>query len=140
MNDTELRDWLINYFGAKFVPGRTEQNDVKDFTCVICSNKLPKGVKGFRGVFYKWSDTEDCVGSFNNNVHPERDILDFFNKEELVKFFKYVKIQESHELLLKNLKDLVKCIRNGELGDFSPLMDEIFDSEHAIKEAEELTS
>lgn len=44
-------------------------------------------------------------------------------------------LQESHDLLLTNLKNLVKCIRNFELGDFGPLMDEIFDSEHAIKKA-----
>jgi hypothetical protein len=49
-------------------------------------------------------------------------------------------LQESHDLLLRNLKDMVKCIRNFELGDFSPIMDEIFDSEHAIKEAEPLKS
>lgn len=30
------------------------------------------------------------------------------------------------------LRDLVKCIRKGELGDYSPLMDEIFDAEAAL--------
>jgi len=38
--------------------------------------------------------------------------------------------------LLTPLKDLVRCIRAGQLGDFSPLMDEIFDAEHAIRMAE----
>lgn len=43
-------------------------------------------------------------------------------------------LQESHDYLLSNLQDLIKCIRNFELGDYSPLMDEIFDSEDAIKQ------
>lgn len=38
--------------------------------------------------------------------------------------------------VLKQLKELVRCIRNNELGDYSPLMDEIFDSEAAIRDAE----
>jgi hypothetical protein len=38
--------------------------------------------------------------------------------------------------LLHQLKDLVRCIREFQLGDYSPLMDEIFDSEAAIKDAE----
>lgn len=42
----------------------------------------------------------------------------------------------AHVDLLNPLKDLVRCIRNGQLGDFSPLMDEIFDAEHAIRMAE----
>ena len=33
---------------------------------------------------------------------------------------------------------MVKCIRNFELGDYSPLMDEIFESEHAIELAKPL--
>ena len=41
-----------------------------------------------------------------------------------------------HVDLLTPLKDLVRCIRDGQLGDFSPLMDEIFDAEHAIRMAE----
>lgn len=45
---------------------------------------------------------------------------------------------ESHNRLLRELKDLIKCIRNFELGDFSPLMDEIFESEDAIEKAEKL--
>lgn len=133
MDNTELKDWLVNYFGAKLVPSKI---DPEKFTCVICNDKLPKEV---RGKAYKWSDTEVCIGSFANTSDPVHDVVDFFNKVELVKFLKMVKLKESHELLLKNLKDLIKCIRAGELGDYSPLMDEIFDSEHAIKEAEELT-
>lgn len=132
MSDKELRDWLVNYFGAKTVPSKI---DAEKYTCVICSDKLPKEV---RGKAYKWSDTEVCIGSYNKHEIPERDILAYFNKAELIKFLELVELKESHEHLLKNLKDLVKCIRNGELGDYSPLMDEIFDSEHAIKEAEEL--
>ena len=31
------------------------------------------------------------------------------------------------------LEDTIKCIRRHDLGDYSPMMDEIFDSEHAIK-------
>jgi len=38
--------------------------------------------------------------------------------------------------LLKTLKDLVHCIRDFQLGDYSPLMDEIFDAEEAICRAE----
>jgi hypothetical protein len=38
--------------------------------------------------------------------------------------------------VLHQLKELVRCIREFQLGDYSPLMDEIFDSEAAIKEAE----
>lgn len=38
--------------------------------------------------------------------------------------------------LLVQLKDLVRCIREFQLGDYSPLMDEIFDSEAAIRDAE----
>jgi len=134
MSDTELRDWLVNYFGAKFAPSKI---NAEKYTCIICSDKLPKEV---RGKAYQWSDTEVCIGSFDKteNPEPERNILDYFRKDELVKFLSLVKLKESHELLLRNLKDLVKCIRGGELGDYSPLMDEIFDSEHAIKEAEEL--
>lgn len=45
-------------------------------------------------------------------------------------------LQQSHDYLLLNLKDLIKCIRNFELGDYSPLMDEIFDSEDSIEKAE----
>lgn len=37
--------------------------------------------------------------------------------------------------LLANLQDLIKCLRAGQLGDISPLMDEIFDSEAAIAKA-----
>ena len=38
--------------------------------------------------------------------------------------------------LLTCLKDIVRCIRAGQLGDYSPLMDEIFDAEEAISKAE----
>ncbi len=38
--------------------------------------------------------------------------------------------------LLSTLKDLVRCIRDFQLGDYSPLMDEIFDAENAIAMAE----
>ena len=41
-----------------------------------------------------------------------------------------------HVDLLTPLKDLVRCIRDFQLGDYSPLMDEIFDAEHAIRMAE----
>lgn len=43
---------------------------------------------------------------------------------------------ECKEVLLQ-LKELVRCIREFQLGDYSPLMDEIFDSEVAIREAEQ---
>ncbi len=41
-----------------------------------------------------------------------------------------------HVDLLTPLKDLVRCIRDFQLGDYSPLYDEIFDAEHAIRMAE----
>jgi hypothetical protein len=37
--------------------------------------------------------------------------------------------------LLEPLKDLVRVIRNFECGDYSPIMDELFDAEDAIKSA-----
>ena len=37
---------------------------------------------------------------------------------------------------LKPLKDLVKVIRKFEVGDYSPIMDELFDAEEAIRLAE----
>jgi hypothetical protein len=46
--------------------------------------------------------------------------------------------REAADLLYDNLKDLVHCIRDFQLGDYSPLMDEIFDSEHALKQYERL--
>lgn len=45
-------------------------------------------------------------------------------------------LQESHDALAYELRQLIKCIRDGELVDYSPLMDEIFDSEHALEQAE----
>lgn len=45
------------------------------------------------------------------------------------------KEQALFKLLLVNLTDLVRCIRGFKLGDYSALMDEIFDSEDAIKQA-----
>ena len=41
--------------------------------------------------------------------------------------------------LLQPLKDLVKVIRNFECGDYSPIMDEIFDAEYAIREVEKVS-
>lgn len=38
--------------------------------------------------------------------------------------------------LLASLKAMVKCLRSKQLGDYSPLMDEIFDAENAIEDAE----
>ena len=38
--------------------------------------------------------------------------------------------------LLQPLKDLVRVIRNYEVGDYSPIMDELFDAEEAIGIAE----
>jgi hypothetical protein len=38
--------------------------------------------------------------------------------------------------LLTPLKDLVRVIRNFEVGGYSPIMDELFDAEHAIRVAE----
>jgi hypothetical protein len=35
--------------------------------------------------------------------------------------------------LYEELKGLVACLRNFELGDYSPLMDEIFDSEYVVE-------
>lgn len=48
----------------------------------------------------------------------------------------YVALMISAPNLLAQLEDLVRCIREGQLGDYSPLMDEIFDSEYAIRQAE----
>ena len=42
-----------------------------------------------------------------------------------------------HVTMYKALKDLVKVIRNFEVGDYSPIMDELFDAEDAIKKAEQ---
>jgi len=42
----------------------------------------------------------------------------------------------AHVDLLTPLKDIVRCIRDFQLGDYSPLYDEIFDAEHAIRMAE----
>jgi hypothetical protein len=50
-----------------------------------------------------------------------------------------IKLQESHDRLYWELHDLIKCIRDFQLGDYSPLMDEIFDSEHALKLGKGLT-
>jgi hypothetical protein len=41
-----------------------------------------------------------------------------------------------HVDLLTPLKDLVHVIRDFQCGDYSPIMDEIFDAEHAIALAE----
>ena len=38
--------------------------------------------------------------------------------------------------LLEPLKDLVRVLRNFEVGDYSPIMDELFDAESAIRIAE----
>lgn len=32
------------------------------------------------------------------------------------------------------LSDLVGVVRNGEVGDYSPIMDELFDAEHYLRE------
>lgn len=47
------------------------------------------------------------------------------------------KLQISHDRLYWELHDIVKCIRDGQLGDYSPLMDEIFDSEDAMLKSRE---
>ncbi len=49
------------------------------------------------------------------------------------------RLVEAAPELLYQLKTLVRCIREFQLGDYSPLMDEIFDTEAAIKKAEEGT-
>lgn len=46
------------------------------------------------------------------------------------------RVADALGMVLNNLKDTIKCIRRGDLGDYSPMMDEVFDSEHAIKQAE----
>ena len=48
----------------------------------------------------------------------------------------YVALITTAPDLLARLKDFVRCIREGQLGDYSPLMDEIFDAEYAIRQAE----
>jgi hypothetical protein len=47
---------------------------------------------------------------------------------------KFCKLHESAELLFRNLDDLLFCVEDWQLGDYSPLMDEIFDSRHALEE------
>jgi len=37
--------------------------------------------------------------------------------------------------LSEALHDLIRCIRDFQLGDYSPLMDEIFDGEYALRKA-----
>lgn len=48
---------------------------------------------------------------------------------------KPISLTASHHRLLTELEGLVSRIREHKLGDFSPLMDEIFDSEDAISQA-----
>lgn len=127
MNDTELRNWLVNYFGVKVVPSKISPDK---YNCIICSNKLPKEV---RGKAYKWSETEVCIGSFDKSLNI--DVIGYFNKAELEKFLKYVELKESHELLIQRLKDLVACV-NG--GYYSTLAEEVRNAEHTIEEAESL--
>ena len=43
--------------------------------------------------------------------------------------------EETIKSLAEELLGLVACLRAGEMGDYSPLMDEIFDSEHALRKA-----
>lgn len=45
------------------------------------------------------------------------------------------KLLASADCLAGNLRDLLACIQNGALGDYLPLMDELFDSEVALKKA-----
>ena len=45
---------------------------------------------------------------------------------------------KSHDNLLQCEQDWVKCIRRFDMGDYSPVMDELFDSENFIKEAVKL--
>jgi hypothetical protein len=47
-----------------------------------------------------------------------------------------MKLSNKEAVLLDCAKDLVLCIRNFELGDYSPLMDELFDIESAIRKYE----
>jgi hypothetical protein len=42
----------------------------------------------------------------------------------------------NHVTMYRALKDMVKVIRNFECGDYSPIMDELFDAEEAIRLAE----
>lgn len=37
--------------------------------------------------------------------------------------------------LFRELDDLLYCIEDFQLGDYSPLMDEVFDSRHALEKA-----
>ena len=47
----------------------------------------------------------------------------------------FCKLHASAEHLFRELDDLLYCIEDFQLGDYSPLMDEVFDSRSALKEA-----
>jgi hypothetical protein len=51
---------------------------------------------------------------------------------------KQEKLIDTLKLSRDCLSDLVHCIRDFQLGDYSPLMDEIFEAEHAISEADKV--
>jgi hypothetical protein len=47
---------------------------------------------------------------------------------------------QANDQVYKNLKNMVRVLRRGDMGYISPIMDEIFDSEHAIKQFEKCYS
>ena len=44
-------------------------------------------------------------------------------------------VTKQRDELFKQLDDLLYCIEDFQLGDYSPLMDEVFDSRHALEES-----
>jgi hypothetical protein len=78
-----------------------------------------------------------------NNSDRTRVVASF--QFHAVSFFMRTKFQSSplaeHEKLyrsaLEQLEDWVKRIRRGDMGDFSPMMDEIFDTEELIRKIRE---
>ena len=61
-------------------------------------------------------------------------------RREYAKYGPYERLLVSHTRLLQRVCDIVKRLRRGVMGDISPIMDEVFDAEYAIKEAEKIGS
>lgn len=47
----------------------------------------------------------------------------------------FCKLHAAAEHLFRELDDLLYCIEDFQLGDYSPLMDEVFDSRHVLEQA-----
>jgi hypothetical protein len=58
-------------------------------------------------------------------------------KDEIIQslYRRIEKLEEEKASLGGNLDDLLFCVEDFQLGDYSPLMDEVFDSRHALEQA-----